>query len=346
MAGRPRGGAGVRDRAAAVADADRSGPTVLKARSVEREPTPEVLADIRAQLGLGDGPLHLPRAVARRRLVRSDAGRSWISGGEVLPDVLQALGASLLLMAVALSSPPSPPGSSAPARSRLGARRRLGGRRRGGTALRRRRIRCPSSSSPPCSPPSSGCSWDGCPRWGGTGHSGPCCPRSPSRLPAGAVLGRLLDDLLPGAFGEPWALAAAARGLTGRHIARRGVAAVRARAAAQSQVVRRGPHRWGRRRRAGLRHPRARPHHPPGRPRPGPARPPGRHPRPRPPRRARDRCHPRRRASASTGPALRGDALSSLHQPRTRPPADGCPCSTVSSCSPSSASAWRATRSP
>ncbi|MGW4733889.1 ABC transporter permease subunit [Streptomyces shenzhenensis] len=39
-------------------------------------------------------------------------------------------------------------------------------------------------------------------------------------LPAGAVLGRLLDDLLPGAFAEPWARAAAARGLPGRLIAR------------------------------------------------------------------------------------------------------------------------------
>ena len=35
-------------------------------------------------------------------LWRGDAGRSWISGGEVMPDVLQALGASLLLMSVAL----------------------------------------------------------------------------------------------------------------------------------------------------------------------------------------------------------------------------------------------------
>ncbi|MFD7709198.1 ABC transporter permease subunit [Streptomyces sp. NPDC059786] len=39
-------------------------------------------------------------------------------------------------------------------------------------------------------------------------------------LPAGAVLGRLLADLLPGAFAEPWAPAAAARGIPGRRIAR------------------------------------------------------------------------------------------------------------------------------
>ncbi|MGW0706236.1 ABC transporter permease subunit [Streptomyces sp. NPDC002643] len=40
-------------------------------------------------------------------------------------------------------------------------------------------------------------------------------------LPAGALLGRILDDLLPGAFAEPWALAAAARGIPGRATARR-----------------------------------------------------------------------------------------------------------------------------
>ncbi|WP_079054283.1 ABC transporter permease subunit [Streptomyces graminilatus] len=42
-------------------------------------------------------------------------------------------------------------------------------------------------------------------------------------LPAGALLGRLLDDLLPGAFAEPWALAAAARGIPARRIASQAV---------------------------------------------------------------------------------------------------------------------------
>ena len=40
-------------------------------------------------------------------------------------------------------------------------------------------------------------------------------------LPAGAVLGRLLDDLLPGAFAEPWALTAAARGVPPSSVARK-----------------------------------------------------------------------------------------------------------------------------
>lgn len=76
--------------------------TVLKARSAEREATPAVLADIRAQLGLDAGPLRL-LGDWLGALPRGDAGRSWISGAEVMPGVLRALGASLLLMAVALT---------------------------------------------------------------------------------------------------------------------------------------------------------------------------------------------------------------------------------------------------
>lgn len=75
--------------------------TVLKARSAEREPTPEVLADIRRQLGIDGGPLHVLTGWLGG-LVRGDAGRSWISGADVLPDVTRALGVSLLLMGVAL----------------------------------------------------------------------------------------------------------------------------------------------------------------------------------------------------------------------------------------------------
>ncbi|HZF88077.1 ABC transporter permease subunit [Streptomyces sp.] len=75
--------------------------TVLKARSADRDPAPEVLAGIRAQLGLDAGPLRL-LGQWLGGLPRGDAGRSWISGEPVTPAVLQALGVSLLLTAVAL----------------------------------------------------------------------------------------------------------------------------------------------------------------------------------------------------------------------------------------------------
>ncbi|GHB15637.1 ABC transporter permease [Streptomyces viridiviolaceus] len=192
--------------------------TVLKARSAERDPSPDVLADIREQLGLDDGPLHLlTRWVGG--LVRGDAGQSWISGSDVMPDVLQALGASLLLMAVALVVAAVTAGLVCARTLRLGARRRLDPARRGGTgsavvaALPEFLVASVLATVV-------GVQLGWLPALGWYGPQWTVLPALALGLPAGAVLGRLLDDLLPGAFGEPWALAAAARGLTGRRIAR------------------------------------------------------------------------------------------------------------------------------
>ncbi|MEU5756487.1 ABC transporter permease subunit [Streptomyces sp. NPDC047829] len=192
--------------------------TVLKARSAERDPTPEVLADIRAQLGLDGGPFHvLGRWLGG--LVRGDAGQSWISGADVLPGVVQALGASLLLMAVALAVAALTAGLVCARTLRLGARRRLGERRRGGTGS------AVVASLPEFLVASVlatvvGVQLGWLPALGWYGPQWTLLPALALGLPAGAVIGRLLDDLLPGAFGEPWALAAAARGLTGSRIAR------------------------------------------------------------------------------------------------------------------------------
>ena len=76
--------------------------TVLKARSAERVPTPEVLDAIRTQLGLDAGPLKL-LGDWFGGLLHGDAGRSWISGAEITPSVLQALGVSLLMMCGSLA---------------------------------------------------------------------------------------------------------------------------------------------------------------------------------------------------------------------------------------------------
>ncbi|MER8004649.1 ABC transporter permease subunit [Streptomyces sp. NPDC094149] len=190
--------------------------TVLRARSADRAPTPEVLADIRAQLGLEAGPSHLLGQWAGG-LWHGDAGRSWLSGAEVAPAVLQALGVSLLLMAVALVAAA---GTVALVCARTLYRR--GGRRRagGGSAVL---AALPEFLTASVLATVVGVQLGWLPALGWYGPRWTVLPALALGLPAGAVLGRLLDDLLPGAFAEPWAVAAVARGLPRRSIARHAV---------------------------------------------------------------------------------------------------------------------------
>ncbi|MGC9537361.1 ABC transporter permease subunit [Streptomyces sp. UG1] len=192
--------------------------TVLKARSADRDPTPEVLADIRAQLGLDAGPFHL-LGDWLGGLWHGDAGRSWLSGGEVTPAVLQALGVSLLLMAVALAVAALTAALICARTLWLGARRRLGGRRAGGSGSAMLAA-LPEFLTASVLATVVGVQLGWLPALGWYGFRWTILPALALGLPAGAVLGRLLDDLLPGAFAEPWAQAAAARGLPGRTIAR------------------------------------------------------------------------------------------------------------------------------
>ncbi|MDX3451456.1 ABC transporter permease subunit [Streptomyces sp. ME02-8801-2C] len=189
--------------------------TVLKARSAEREATPAVLATIREQLGLEAGPLRL-LGNWLGGLPRGDAGRSWISGAEVMPGVLQALGASLLLMAVALTI--------AFLVAALVCARTLwsGGRRRGGSGSAMVAA-LPEFLTASVLATVVGVQLGWLPALGWYGIQWTILPGLALGLPAGALLGRLLDDLLPGAFAEPWALAAAARGIPARRIATQAV---------------------------------------------------------------------------------------------------------------------------
>ncbi|MFE5887763.1 ABC transporter permease subunit [Streptomyces sp. NPDC056462] len=191
--------------------------TVLKARSADRDPTHEVLADIRAQLGLDAGPFRL-LGDWLGGLWRGDAGRSWISGSEVTPAVLQALGVSLLLMAVALVVAAVTAALICARTLWLGAHRRLDGRAGGsGSAVL---AALPEFLTASVLATVVGVQLGWLPALGWYGPQWTILPALALGLPAGAVLGRLLDDLLPGAFAEPWALAASARGLPGRTVAR------------------------------------------------------------------------------------------------------------------------------
>jgi peptide/nickel transport system permease protein len=192
--------------------------TVLKARSAERDPDPEVLVAVRTQLGLDNGPLRL-LGHWLGGLPRGDAGHSWISGAEVMPGVLQALGASLLLMGAAAVVAVATAGLVCARTLRRGGR--TAGRPGGtGSAVL---AAVPEFLTASVLATVVGVQFGWLPALGWYGPRWMVLPALALGLPAGAVLGRLLDDLLPGAFAEPWVRAAAARGLPGRRIARQAV---------------------------------------------------------------------------------------------------------------------------
>lgn len=195
--------------------------TVLRARSADRDPTPETLRAIRDQLGLDDGPLPL---LGRwlGGLLHGDAGTSWVSGGQVLPGVVQALGVSLLLMAGALTVAAVTAAAVCARTLRLGTRGGLGARRPGGTATAVLAA-LPEFLVASVLASVIGVQLGWLPALGWYGPQWMVLPSLALGLPAGAVLGRMLDDLLPGAFGEPWVMAAAARGVPPRSVARQAV---------------------------------------------------------------------------------------------------------------------------
>jgi peptide/nickel transport system permease protein len=77
--------------------------TVLRARYSDREPTPEALAAIRAELGLEQGPAAMLLSWAQG-IFAGDLGTSWISNTAVGPGIAAALGVSVTLMGFAVGS--------------------------------------------------------------------------------------------------------------------------------------------------------------------------------------------------------------------------------------------------
>ncbi|MET9427156.1 ABC transporter permease subunit [Streptomyces sp. NPDC003036] len=175
--------------------------SVLRARSAEQEPTEEALAAIRDDLGLGSGPLTLLGRWAGG-LLRGDLGTSWVSGTDVLPSVASGLGVSLGLMGASLAVALLVAAALCTATVVRGAR---GTRRRGsGGAAAAMLASVPEFLLATVGLIVAGV-WLGLlPTSGWQGPSSMVLPALAMGLPAGGLLGRLVDDALPAVFGERW----------------------------------------------------------------------------------------------------------------------------------------------
>jgi peptide/nickel transport system permease protein len=175
--------------------------SLLRARSAEQEPTAEALEAIRRELGLDGGPLPL-LGEWLGGVLRGDFGRSWADGSPVLPSVLSGLGVSLTLMAAALAVTLALTCALCAPTLVRGARGTLRGGGTGATAavlgalpefLIATVLLVTLSVWLGLLPPYG---------WQEPRHL--VLPALALGIPAGGVLGRLVDDTLPAAFAEPW----------------------------------------------------------------------------------------------------------------------------------------------
>lgn len=176
--------------------------TVLRAKSAEQEATPEALEAIRADLGLDAGPLALLGRWAAG-LVRGDLGTSWVSGHPVGPAVASGLGTSLTLMGCALVVALLLAAALCAPTIWRGARGHLGDGRPGG-ALGAILVACPEFLIATVGLIVVGVWLGWLPTSGWSGPVNLVLPAVAMGVPAGAMIGRLVGDALPGAFDERW----------------------------------------------------------------------------------------------------------------------------------------------
>ncbi|MGN9837050.1 ABC transporter permease subunit [Nonomuraea sp. H19] len=176
--------------------------SLLRARSAEQEPTPEVLAAIRRELGLDGGPVPLFGGWLGG-VLRGDFGRSWVDGSPVLPSILAGLGVSLTLMAAALTVTLAlvcllcAPTLVRGARGTLRDRRGTGAAAAALAALPEFLIATLLLVTLSV--------WLGwLPPYGWQNPQDLVLPALALGIPAGGILGRLVDDALPAVFAEPW----------------------------------------------------------------------------------------------------------------------------------------------
>ncbi|ONI85170.1 ABC transporter permease [Saccharothrix sp. ALI-22-I] len=200
--------------------------SVLRARSAEQEPTVEALDSVRRELGLDAGPMALFGDWLGGAL-RGDLGRSWVGGVEVLPSVLAGLRVSLTLMGAALAVALLLVGALCASTLVRGSR---------GTS----RTRTGAAAAVLAALPeflvatlllvvlSVWLGW--LPPYGWQGPQHLVLPALALGLPAGGILGRLVDDSLPAVFEERWVVLwrswGCSPGAIGRAAVRRALPAV------------------------------------------------------------------------------------------------------------------------
>lgn len=191
--------------------------TILHARYADRPPTAETLDAIRAETGLDGGPLHL-LGDWLTGLLHGDLGTSWVSGQPVAPDAMSALGVSLALMGASLAVALLTAAALTARTLRRGALHRSATARAGTTAAVLAALPEFLIAAVLAAIVAVRLDWLPALGWGTPQHT--VLPALAMGIPAGALLGRLLDDALPAAFAEPWARAATAHGLPARRAAR------------------------------------------------------------------------------------------------------------------------------
>ncbi|MER7175852.1 ABC transporter permease subunit [Streptomyces mesophilus] len=191
--------------------------SVLRARSAEQEATDEALTAIREDLGLDAGPLALLGRWAGG-LLRGDLGRSWVSGSDVLPSVLSGLTVSLALMGASLVVALLVAVALCARTVVRGARGTLrGSGSPGATAAMLASV--PEFLLATVLLIAAGV-WLGLlPTSGWQGPASMVLPALAMGVPAGGLLGRLVDDALPAVYAERWADLWRASGVSAPRIA-------------------------------------------------------------------------------------------------------------------------------
>ena len=189
--------------------------TVLRGRSTELEATPEVLADIRADLGLDAGPwVSLGRWLSGA--VRGDFGTSWVSGRPVLPGALGALGVSLTLLACALVVAALVTALLVAPTLRAAVRGRP---RRPAGALAAAVVALPDFLLASVLLVVVAVWWRLLPPYGWQGLEHAVLPAVALGVPAGALIGLLLADAVATSAGDPWLATWTSAGASPRRLA-------------------------------------------------------------------------------------------------------------------------------